>query len=168
MEFSNIEILKLPDISKVHFKGIHKNYLKVLMLSISIIFLVSFLTLFLLDFYVPKVAAFHYKTHSYVALILAYTVVLTWYFVGFFKKKYAIREKDITYKSGVLMKTVTTVPFSRIQHVEINESPLARLFKLAALDVFTAGDSSTDLVVRGLTKMEALEIKEFINHQING
>mgnify|MGYP000415709652 CR=1 FL=1 len=36
-----------------------------------------------------------------------------------------------------------------------------------ALNVFTAGDSSNDLVIKGIKKVEALKIKEFINQQIN-
>ena len=67
-------------------------------------------------------------------------------------KKYALRERDISYKSGLLIKKITTVPFSRIQHVEIDEKPISRLFGLASLSVYTAGDSSDDLVVKGLKK----------------
>lgn len=167
MEFSNVEILELPDISKVSFKGIDKDYLNVLILITSAFFFLAFLSLLVVDFYVPKVASYEYKVHLYIAIILGYVFVLTWVFVGFSKRKYAIREKDVAYKSGVLIKTVTTVPFSRIQHVEINESPISRLFKLSSLNVFTAGDSSNDLVIKGLKKNKALKIKEFINQQIN-
>ena len=78
-----------------------------------------------------------------------------------------LREKDVTYKSGVLIEKITTVPYSRIQHVEINEAPISRIFKLASLNVFTAGDSSNDLVIKGIKKEEALKIKEFINQQID-
>ena len=167
MEFSNVEILELPDISKVSFKGIHRDYLNVLILITSAFFFIAFLSLLIVAFYVPKVASYEYKNHLYTAIILGYIFVLTWVFVGFSKRKYAIREKDVAYKSGVLIKTVTTVPFSRIQHVEINESPISRLFKLSSLNVFTAGDSSNDLVIKGLKKNKALKIKEFINQQIN-
>ena len=62
---------------------------------------------------------------------------------------------------------MTTVPFSRIQHVEIDESVFSRLFKLASISVFTAGDSSDDLVIKGLSKEKALQIKEFISTKVN-
>ena len=95
-------------------------------------------------------------------------MLITAFGIGFSRRKYVLRDKDVTYKSGVLIKKITTVPFSRIQHVEISEAPISRLFKLASLNVFTAGDSSNDLVIKGIKKEEALKIKEFINLQING
>lgn len=66
------------------------------------------------------------------------------------------------------LKKITTVPFSRIQHVEIDEGPISRLFKLSTLSVFTAGDRSDDLKVKGISKVEAMRIKDFITSQING
>ena len=85
----------------------------------------------------------------------------------FSKRKYALREKDISYKSGLFVHKITTVPFSRIQHVEIDEKPVSRIFGLSSLSVFTAGDSSDDLEIKGITKEEAQQIKEFISHKIN-
>jgi membrane protein YdbS with pleckstrin-like domain len=168
MEFSNIEILQLPDISKITFKRIHKDYLKVLILTILAIFSVLFLALFLLEKNVEEIASIPYIMYVYFLLLLLFVVLISAFIVGFFRRKYALREKDLTYKSGVFIKTITTVPFSRIQHVEISEAPISRLFKLASLNVFTAGDSSNDLVIKGIKKEEALKIKEFINQQIHG
>ena len=51
MEFSNIEILELPDISEVSFNGIEKDYLKIIIVRISALFFLAFLILLLLDFY---------------------------------------------------------------------------------------------------------------------
>ena len=80
---------------------------------------------------------------------------------------YAIRNKDISYKYGLLVFKTTTVPFSRIQHVEIDERPISRFFNLAAIRIYTAGDDSDDLVIKGIQKQTALEIKEFISTTIN-
>ncbi len=168
MEFTNIEILQLPDISKVTFKRIHKDYLKVIVLSIVTLFSVLFLTVFLLKKNVEEIREFAHVNYIYLVLTLLFFVLITAFGVGFSRRKYVLRDKDVTYKSGVFIKKITTVPFSRIQHVEISEAPLSRLFKLAALNVFTAGDSSNDLVIKGIKKEEALKIKEFINQQING
>jgi len=167
MDFSNIEVLQLPDISKLTFKKIHKDYLRVLILTITSIFLVLFLTLFLLTTYVEEIGNFENVNYIYLLIAFAFCGILIAFVIGFSRRKYVLRDKDVTYKSGVLIKTVTTVPFSRIQHVEINEAPISRLFKLASLNVFTAGDSSNDLVIKGIKKEEALKIKEFINQQIN-
>ena len=65
------------------------------------------------------------------------------------------------------MKT-TTVPFNRIQHIEINQGPFSRFFDLATLSIFTAGNSSHDLKIRGIKISEAEKIKEFISSKIDG
>jgi membrane protein YdbS with pleckstrin-like domain len=168
MEFSNIEVLNLPDISKLTFKRIHKDYLKVLILSILIIFSILFLGVFLLATNVEEIGSIKYFNYIYILLSVVFGSILIALGIGFSRRKYVLREKDLTYKSGVLIKKITTVPFSRIQHVEINEAPISRIFKLASLNIFTAGDSSNDLVIKGIKKEEALRIKEFINQQING
>jgi membrane protein YdbS with pleckstrin-like domain len=51
--------------------------------------------------------------------------------------------------------------------MEVDEGVFTRFFKLASLSIFTAGDSSDDLEIKGITKKEALEIKEFISQKIN-
>ena len=168
MEFSNIEILQLPDISKLTFKRIHKDYLKVLILTTLTIFSILFLTLFLLETNVEEIGEFVYLNYLYFLLVSLFLLLIIAFGIGFSRRKYVLRDKDITYKSGVLIKNLTTVPFSRIQHVEINEAPISRIFKLASLNIFTAGDSSNDLVIKGIKKEEALKIKEFINQQIHG
>ena len=168
MGFSNIEILQLPDISKLTFKRIHKDYLKVLILTVLVIFFFLFLGVFLVSTNVEEIGAFPYINYIYLLLALLFLMLLTAFFIGFSRRKYVLRDKDITYKSGVLIKKITTVPFSRIQHVELDESPISRVFKLATISVFTAGDSSDDLVIKGIKKEEALKIKEFISEKING
>lgn len=168
MEFSNIEILQLPNISTLVFNKIHKDYLKVLLSTAILIFVIIFSVTFLLFTNIQELKDFEYLKYIYGALIFSFIFILAWLFIGFSRRKYVLRDKDVTYKSGVLIKTITTVPFTRIQHVEINESPLSRIFNLASLNVFTAGDSSNDLVIKGIKKEEALKIKEFINQQING
>jgi membrane protein YdbS with pleckstrin-like domain len=83
-------------------------------------------------------------------------------YLGFHKKKYALRERDILYKTGLLWRSNTVIPFNRIQHAEVNQGPLDRLFNLAILRVFTAGGGSSDMVIPGLRPAEAQNIKEFI------
>lgn len=80
---------------------------------------------------------------------------------------YAIRQRDLVFQTGVIVRSVTTIPFKRIQHCEITEGPIQKLFKLASLKVFTAGGSGSDLSISGLQKEEAARIKEFITGKID-
>ena len=88
--------------------------------------------------------------------------------LAFKKRKYAIREHDVVYAKGLLVHSITTVPISRIQHVEESRSWLARHFGLSTLKIFTAGESGSDLSINGLNQLEAKGINDFISTKVNG
>ncbi|TMM31903.1 hypothetical protein FDT66_00075 [Polaribacter aestuariivivens] len=165
--FQNILVTSFPDISEITFKNIEKKYLNVIIINTIFIFLLLFIAVF---FAVYK-DIFNLKEYKFWLYVL-YTVILVFTLfikiVGFKKRKFAVREKDISYKNGIFFKKLTTVPFNRVQHVEIDQGPIARFFGLVTLSVFTAGDSSDDLKIRGLLSKNALEIKEFISNKIDG
>jgi hypothetical protein len=165
--FENQQIEQLPSIEELTFKGIPKAYLKVVLIHVFLFFTVAFTGLFLLIRYKLQEEIPNYTSYLYVGVLGVFLLISLILIVGFSRRKYALRKKDISYKSGIFFKKITTVPFSRIQHVEVDEGPVSRLFKLASISVFTAGDSSDDLEIKGIEKTEALQIKEFISQQIN-
>ena len=77
-------------------------------------------------------------------------------------KGYALRAHDIVYRQGLIFRGITTIPFSRLQHCEIREGPIERLFGLNTLLVYTAGGSSSDLSIPGLPPAEAKRLRDFI------
>jgi len=84
----------------------------------------------------------------------------------FSRKKYLVHGTYLSYKKGLLVSQMTVIPFSRIQHIEIDEGPFERYFKLSTLSIYTAGDSGKDLKISGLKKEKAQEIKELITAYI--
>ncbi len=87
---------------------------------------------------------------------------LLWPLVSVPKKGYALRDRDIVYRSGVLWRSVTAVPFNRVQHVETASTPLDRRFGLATLQLYTAGSSGGDLVIHGLPAAAAERMRVFV------
>jgi membrane protein YdbS with pleckstrin-like domain len=165
--FANETVSNFPSITEIIFKSINKKYLKVILLNVLLLFAVILIGLFSADYFNLFEEISSYVYIFYIVFIAVFIIVNLLIYVGFKKRKYAVREKDITYKSGIFLRKLTTVPFSRIQHIEVDEGLFSRFFKLASLSVFTAGDSSDDLVIKGITKQTALEIKEFISTKIN-
>ena len=88
--------------------------------------------------------------------------MLAWPFVAVPRMGYAVRDKDLVYRSGVFWRSVTAVPFNRIQHVETSSSPLDRRFSLASLKLFTAGGSGGDLKIDGLHRERAEQLRAFV------
>jgi membrane protein YdbS with pleckstrin-like domain len=165
--FQNIAVTSFPEITKVDFKSIEKQYLKVILINTFVAFLMLFLVVCLGD-YKGLFELLENTMWIYLSLMLCFVLVLLIKTIEFKKRKYAVREKDISYKKGVLFRSMTTVPFNRIQHLEIDEGPISRFLGLVSLSVFTAGDSSDDLKISGLLKQEAAQIKEFISNKIDG
>ena len=81
---------------------------------------------------------------------------------GFHIRGYVVRENDITYKKGLIRFSMTTIPFNRVQHTEINQGPIARAFNLSTLSIYTAGGSTSDLKLSGLDPDTAQRLKDFI------
>ena len=81
---------------------------------------------------------------------------------------YAIREKDMLYRSGWLRRKTRIVPISRIQHVSMQSGPLERMYNLASVSIFTAGSERADFTIKGITSEKALQVKDWITGQLHG
>lgn len=86
-------------------------------------------------------------------------------FLGFQRRGFLLRELDITYRSGFWKHQQTTVPFSRIQHSEIVQGPLARIFGICTLKLFTAGSSGANLRIPGMDKLDAERMRKYIDER---
>jgi len=82
-------------------------------------------------------------------------------------KGVALREFDMAYRSGLFWRKKVIVAFNRVQHVEVSSGPLQRKFGLASVKLFTAGGSSVDLRIDGLTAERAEQIRAFITAKID-
>ncbi|MFC3052945.1 PH domain-containing protein [Kordiimonas pumila] len=74
----------------------------------------------------------------------------------------ALREHDIHFRSGVIWQKVISLPFNRIQHVEMESGPLERMLKLTTLKIYTAGGGSTDMSIPGLSFGRASKLRSYI------
>jgi membrane protein YdbS with pleckstrin-like domain len=86
-------------------------------------------------------------------------------YLGFYKKAYALRQRDILHKTGLFWRKTIVLPFNRIQHSEVNHGPIDRMYGLASLKLFTAGGSSSDLTIPGLKDEDAHRLKEYITNK---
>lgn len=92
--------------------------------------------------------------------------LLSWPLISVPRIGYAVRDKDIIHRSGVFWRTVTAIPFNRIQHVEKSSTPLDRRFGIATLQIFTAGGSGGDLKIHGLPAQIAERLRVFILEKV--
>lgn len=81
---------------------------------------------------------------------------------AFAQRGWLLRTHDISSRQGLIERTTTTAPFFRVQHVTVESGPVARLFGLAELTVFTAGAGLGDLSIPGLPEAVAAQLKETV------
>ena len=72
--------------------------------------------------------------------------------------RYAELADDLVVASGILWRSVTVVPYGRIQFVDLEEGPLLRLFGLATLKLHPASATS-DAVIYGLSRDDAQALR---------
>ena len=130
--FQNITVTSFPDITKIEFKSINNKYLKVILIHVFLVFLIVFVAVFIAN-YNGLFEILENSVWLYLGILLIFIFTLTIKIKGFKKRKYAVREKDVSYKKGLFFRSLTTVPFNRIQHVEIDEAPVSRFFNLVSL-----------------------------------
>lgn len=78
---------------------------------------------------------------------------------------YALRERDLHYRRGIIWRSEASLPFNRIQHIEVERGPLERLYGLSTLKFFAAGGGSADLKIPSLPEAEATNLRAFVLEQ---
>lgn len=164
MEHRNVQVdtALLPDIETLNYTGLKRGYLKLLLFYNTLFNLVLVLIIVIYAIF----RFFEMPDPLFFIIMGLFAIRIIWSYIsinfGFRYKAYALREKDIVYKSGWLWRSTVTAPFNRVQHLRIDQGPLERKFELAKLKIFTAGGNSSDITIPGLHPSEARKLKQFI------
>jgi membrane protein YdbS with pleckstrin-like domain len=70
-----------------------------------------------------------------------------------------LREDDLVVRRGILLSRLVAVPYGRMQLIDVNRGPVARLLGLAELRLVTAAATS-DVTLPGLPEPEAAELRD--------
>lgn len=162
-----VELDRLPYIDKEEFTPIEKKYKRLLNIRILLIFhaiIIPFGLLF-------RLGIIEMPTNIFLIISIALSVWLSVNLIlihlSFPIRGYLIRNHDISYKKGLLSFRQVSIPYNRIQHVAIRQGMLEKAMKLASVKIFTAGGSSSDLIISGLKPEDAEQIKEFLSDKIS-
>ncbi|SEI83564.1 hypothetical protein SAMN04488018_105149 [Myroides marinus] len=165
-----IDISTLPQVAQVDFKNLHPKYktvigIRLLIASIFILLLSSSPYIFqhitnslpISDIWLVSICGV-----GVLLVILMCIISLK----GVQMKGYALREHDIIYKTGIISRSQTVIPFNRVQHVVVYEGALLRVFGLCTVEFFTAGGALGDLKISGISKEEGERLKAYVIQKI--
>lgn len=72
---------------------------------------------------------------------------------------YQLRDDDLLFRRGLLFQRFVSVPYGRMQLVDINRGPIARAVGLSELKFVTAA-AATGVTIPGLPETEAEELRD--------
>ena len=166
-EFENDQVWlsDIPKSESIEFTSLLPRYKRLLNIQAAVFFTLIISAL--------VVAYFKFDELKFIwfglALIIWLVILLTKFSfiqLGFPNKGYAIRQKDLHYKTGYLTHKTISIPFNRIQHVEIRQGFISKILDLAILKIYTAGNSAHDLSLKGISLEKAEEIKQIVTSKV--
>jgi membrane protein YdbS with pleckstrin-like domain len=164
--FQNPEIAidDLPDMENLDWQAMHSRYALRIQVERALVVLVLLVAsslpyIFLRHVFVPTVPL-------WLLVVLFAIPFLGWPLLSVPRRGYVVRDKDIIFKSGIVWRSVTAIPFNRVQHVETSNTPLDRKFGLANLQIYTAGGAGGDLTISGLGADTAEKLRLFILEKV--
>ena len=164
MVFSNkeLDIERLPRAEEVLYVPLDKRYHSLLIVEGILFFILVSIAAAVIFVWNETLI----ETPLMFLLIFIWALLSFWLlWSGFFSwkfKGYALREKDILFKSGIFFRSKVIIAFHRVQHIEIHQGPLERLFGITSITLFTAGGGHSDLTIPGLHPELSAKIKDWI------
>jgi len=164
---ATINIADLPRAEEVPLHPIAKKYLQLLRVEWALTALVLIIATAALLIFSAKL---HGRPIIYIlpaGVLLFLLFYFGWQEKTFLYRAYAVRERDVLYQRGWLVRRLKVCPFNRIQNCTVQQGPLERRWGLATLTLFTAGSNGADMRIAGLHHNEALQLQQAILTRIN-
>jgi len=101
-----------------------------------------------------------------VAAAAAVLLVAVAYEVAYYRRfDYYLTEDTLDITSGVISRREREIPYRRIQNVDVSRSVVQRTIGVAAVDLETAGGSSTEGSIRFVTPEEATRLQREVQRR---
>jgi uncharacterized membrane protein YdbT with pleckstrin-like domain len=108
----------------------------------------------------PYVFAFFVENWVWVAYLPLVLLGYVWAQLSYKYYKYELRQDGFRKEYGVISKRYVTIPYERIQNVDIIRNPVSRILGLSDLQVQTAGMSGVALVEGRLPAIDPQEAEK--------
>ena len=156
-------------------KYVWKHFLKGSSGILVILFVVT-LGFIMSKFGNPPIENYESKTISsiiiYLLIILLFSVSISWIWAKLTHRfyRYELREEGLRKESGVILKTYSSIPYSRIQNIDIYRDVLDRILGLSRVHIQTAGNTtphSSEGKLPGLSVEIAEQLREELIRRVN-
>lgn len=153
-------------IENLVYETLERKYIKVQFITTGLVYLTLFILTSLLllsnDFIYRNIIIISLECLIIISAIINLSVLPKAYRY----KGYAIREHDISYRTGIFFPKITTISFSRIQQVSIRQNPISRFFGLYSVDIVNGAQMLDKMTIPGLSEEKANKINAFLIENI--
>lgn len=147
-------------------ESLSPSYLKVSYLGTMVFFIFLAIVLTAVRFFAQFDIPFRIELAMVGVWLLLFVLSLWHTYEDFQIQGFAIRERDLTYRSGVFFRSTTVIPYNRIQHAEVKQGPIERRFDLQRLEIYSAGGQGSDLYIPGLPGNRADQLRDYIIEKV--
>lgn len=154
--------LNLPDVPIQDAEKLEKNWRKSTAIVAVILSLAPYIIAFLILFFGVETSNILVWLAVYTPLVLLSVWLGIYPYLAYPKKGYLLRSQDITYTTGLIWQKEITITYNRIQHLEVSQGPIEKIFNLSSLQLFTAGGQKSDMEISGLNPKTANKIKDWV------
>jgi len=167
MTFSNtsIDVHQLPTVQQGKFVQLEPGYQKVILIqnSITSVLLIGLVVVLYFTDALSEMGNYQWVLG---ATIVLFSGFLFWFRPKAFSRKgYQLRERDIVFRTGLWWQEETVIPFVRVQHSEVTQGPLGRIYGYSKLKLYTAGGSKSDLSIPALDMETARRLEQFVTQK---
>jgi membrane protein YdbS with pleckstrin-like domain len=117
-------------------------------------------------------------TYVYIAIFASFVLGGIWGRLMYNSYSFEVSKKSLNITWGVIRKHSATIPYSRIQNIDINRGIMSRILNLSDVWVQTAGLSTargmygalrfSEGIIPGLTAKEAEKLRSLLLNKIKG
>lgn len=163
--FKNLQLATatLPDADALVYEPLDSRYIRIMRIGSALLWMVVLAAVWVIYLIAdePKV---------WLPVFLALSAALLLGLIGnqsilhraFQYRGIAMREHDVTYRSGLFMSRETSVPYRRVQQVVLSQNWPEKRIGLYSIKIQNAADASAHLRISGLGQERAERIKAFI------
>ncbi len=96
--------------------------------------------------------------------LLLYSTIV-WPGIEHRHRTWRLTDVGLEVRSGVWWKHMQAIPWARVQHADVSQGPLQRMYRVGTLTVHTAGTSNSSVNLGGLSHDEAISLRDEIIRQ---
>ena len=142
------------------------NYIKVVRLRTVLIALPFFIGSLVLETALASASPLPFGVIMGLVALVALALIIRLPNRRWHARGYAMSADRLRVVRGLLWHSDTTVPFGRVQHIDVDQGPIERAFGVATLTLYTAGNHNSSVHLPGLEHGLAKDMREAIRERI--